>query len=130
MPPLPPAHPRRRAVQPAVFAPFADRSTTSGCWPPPLVRVGARRHAPAVHRADVRQEAGQGRPVAGVLGERVALQPQQLEGAVEAERASGGRLGDEVVPQVQLLQEGEVLKPLDALWGHGGRERKRDEEDV
>ena len=49
-------------------------------------------------------------------GKGVALQPQELKGAVEAETARRRRLGDGVVAQVQLLQEGEVLQSLDTLF--------------
>lgn len=64
----------------------------------------------------MRQQARQGRPIPSMYREGVALEPEQLERAVEAERARGGRLGNEVVAQVELKQEGQVFEPLDALF--------------
>lgn len=48
--------------------------------------------------------------------EGVALEPEQLERAVEAERARGGRLGNEVVTQIELEQEGQMFEPLNTLF--------------
>lgn len=64
----------------------------------------------------MRQQARQGRPIPRMSREGVAIEPEQLERAVEAERACGGRLGNEVVAQVELKQEGQMFEPLDTLF--------------